>query len=255
MNDNAQPGLGHNRPPEKAIAARLAEERADLLREVAELRSAMENAPSVQSVKDVEACAEIVAMAADLGKRVDKARADDKNPYLNGGREVDEFYRPHLDGIAAIRRGLTESLTAWQRKKAQEEQARRAAEEKRLRDEAEARDKAARKAEEDGRGFHAAQHAQKADDARARAGEAAAAAKAPRADAIQKTTTASGQTLGAKTEWTFEVEDWSAIDLNAIRHFVKRDAVEAALRLAIRQGVHKGVAGVRIYEDIKATVR
>jgi Tfp pilus assembly protein FimV len=126
---------------------------------------------------------------------------------------------------------------------------------------AEAQAKAAREEEarrtqaalEAKRADHVFNHAGKADEARARAEAAEAEAERP-AKEITRTVTPSGLTAGAREEWTFEIDVYDEIPLAALRPYFKRDAVEAAIRLAVKQGVRE-LQGVTIKKGLKATFR
>ena len=71
---------------------------------------------------------------------------------------------------------------------------------------------------------------------------------------LSRQRTASGALATAKTEWVFEITDYDAIPLDKLRSYIKRDAIEAAIRMAIKMG-NRELPGVRIFEDVKALIR
>lgn len=195
----------------------------------------------------------LVKEAAALSRHADDVRKREKQPFLDAGRDVDSFFKVHLDRLERIRNAFQAVATDYQRKVAAE--ARRKAEEeaRRAREEEAARIEAARKAEAENRGKHAENHAAKADAAADRAHAAEAVANASAAD-LTRQRTESGILATAKTEWAFEIVDINELDLNALRLLIKRDAIEAAIRQAIKNGVRQ-LPGVRIFEEVKATFR
>jgi hypothetical protein len=78
-------------------------------------------------------------------------------------------------------------------------------------------------------------------------------AKASAADTVRQHT-ASGITASARTEWAFEIVAFDAVPLDALKPYFKRDAIDAAIRLAVRQGI-RDLPGVRIFEDVKSSFR
>lgn len=195
----------------------------------------------------------LVKDAGALARQADEVRKREKQPFLDAGRDVDAFFKAHLDRLERIRKAFEAVATDYQRKMAAE--ARRKAEEeaRKAREEEAARIEAARKAEADNRSKHAENHAAKADAAAERAQAAEAVASASAAD-LTRQRTESGILATAKTEWAFEIVDYAAVDLNALRMCFKRDDVEKAIRQAVKNGV-RDLAGVRIFEDVKATFR
>jgi hypothetical protein len=99
----------------------------------------------------------------------------------------------------------------------------------------------------------AASHAEKAADAQRSAETAAAVTQASAAD-LTRVRTDTGTTSG-QTDWLFEIEDYSKVDLNAVRAYIPRERVELAIRGFIK--INKDqvkLAGVRIYPKVKARV-
>lgn len=243
-------GLGHNQPPEVPLADRLKEEHAEALAMVDAIAAKATAAPTEIETEDQKAAlTDIAAEAAKHRKVVDGTRIAVKAPFKKAVDDIDGFFRGPIDRLERIDKALMQRVTAFDRAKvAREREAARRKEEE------------ARKAEEAAR-----QEAQQAatagrlDDAMAAledAADAGAAARsvataAPNTADSTRVTTAGGVVASAQTEWTFEVTDRTAVDLNALRDFIAPDDVDAALKRFVK--INKGtrqIAGVRIFEDV-----
>lgn len=251
VNPRAVPG-DNNPPPIRDI---LAEKHGHAIQDLEAIATRANAAPKeIKDDADLVAVSTIVSDARALVKKLDSARTAEKEPYLSGGREVDGYFREQTDRLDRIVNALTMRATEYQRAKAAE--ARRLAEEKE-RAEREEADRQRRIADEEAarsRPIAAAKHEAKAEAAEDRAAEAAAKAQTAAADTTR--VRAAGVTVSARTEWTFEITDWNRIDLNALRPHFKREDVEKAIRQYVRN--NKGsapLAGVRVYEDVKANIR
>ncbi len=201
--------------------------------------------------------------ARALGRTVESTRTDAKEPHLAAGREVDSFFEStfgqtvkkppsgRLGRILSAFQKVSDDHAAEQVAKARAEAAAAA---ERARKEEAARIEAARKAEEAGRIKNAGAHAAKAEEAATRAAEAEAQAQASAASLV-RTTIDTGLTSSAQEKWEFiEITDFQAVPLDLLRPYLKRDAVEAAIRFAVRQGITT-IAGARIEQTVKATYR
>jgi hypothetical protein len=73
---------------------------------------------------------------ADLTKRAEDTRADQKKPILEAGRKIDGTWKPVVDLGETTRKAILAPTTEYRRKRAAEEAKARAAEEARLREEA-----------------------------------------------------------------------------------------------------------------------
>ena len=96
-------------------------------------------------------------------------------------------------------------------------------------------------------------HEDRAEEAEENARRAEAAARAKSAD-LTRVRSASGAVATTRTSWAFDITDLDAIPLDKIRPYLARDAIEKALRTAVRFGA-RDIAGVRIFQDDKATFR
>ncbi len=233
------PTIGDNNPP---LADRLAIDHAGLLAEVEALAARANTAPKkITDDASAEAVAKVRKDATAFFKNVDMIRTEEKEPHLQAGRTVDDFFRPMLDRSKKMREffiGVEDDLAREV-----------AAEERRRRDEEarKAREEAARQREIADRQAAAARPV-----AAAKAEDKAAAAEV-RAERLE---TAPFVPETAKAEWAFCIVDVEKIDLNALRAFIGQDVVEKAIRQHMR--IHKGsrpIAGVEFFEDFKAKRR
>jgi len=249
----APPPIGHNAPPpelspgEKALAAQ-----AELLARVEPIAERANKLPkAINSEEDLETITPVVVDAKSLSSDIEKARKAEKEPYLEGGRAVDGAFNPikeRVDRIVKVFEGLASD---FQRRKieaqriADAEEARKAeARAAKLREEADAA-----KRPETAQRRHDLADAAEADAERA----AGLAARGNAEIAKVKTT---GGTASARGVWTFAIEDFDKVDLNAIRPFIPREAIEQGLRAYVK--IQKGAAkleGVRFFEDVKASFR
>ncbi len=178
---------------------------------------------------------DLLAEVDGLAKRANAAPRE-----IRTDADLDEVARLVTDARAKA---------AEARRKAEEEAAKARAEAQRQREIAERASEAAR--------VKAASRAEdRAGNAEARAEAADRIAAAPAADLIGQTTTASGATATGKTIWSYEVTDYDLIPLDLLRPYLKREHVEAAIKQFVKfHNSTKPLAGVRIFEDIRASIR
>jgi hypothetical protein len=247
------PGIGDNLS-RLTIVERLTETYADLTREIEEIAERANKAPrEIKTEADLDVVGVIVKDVKAVGKRAETMRKAEKEPHVIAGREIDGWFGLLSDRLTRIEGAFTKAANAYHDRIAAERRAKAEAEARRAREEETRRLDAARKAEEDGRLANAATHTAAAEAAERHAEQAEAQATA-RPEELTRTTTASGVTASAKSEWTFAVENYDAIDVNKLKPYLKRDAVDAAVKMAVKMGVRE-LAGVKIYETTKSSFR
>lgn len=254
--DAARHGIGGNSPPEVTLVDRLKEGHAAIIAELADLAELANGAPKeITSDQQAADVTQIAADAGDLRKKLDDTRKEEKEPFLTAGREVDGFFREPIERADRIDKVLMGRVTAYNKAKALRERLAREEAERIQREAADAARKAAEEAAAAGRtedamaDLEAAVHAEDAADEIAQT-------PAPSLADSTRIQTESGLTVSTHTEWKFEITDNAKVDLEALRPFIKPDAIDAALRAFVR--INKGtrqIAGVRIFEDMKATRR
>ena len=209
----------------------------------------------MSSDEDLGACGDVVRDARAVLKRVKQAKTIAKDPFLQGGREVDAFFAVPAERLDRVIATLEERCSEYQRAKAAE--ARRLAEDeaRRARDKAEGERRKAEEAVAAGRLSFAARAEDRAQAADERAERAERDATARAAD-LTRSRSAAGTLATARQTWKGEIVDLASVDLEKLRPFIKREAIDAALNAFVR--INKGtveVAGCRIFEDIRAAFR
>lgn len=258
MNDTATlAGFGHN-VGDRPLADVLKEDHADLLTRRDELLAAFQRAPEAIDDPDTNGkMQDFVKQVDACNKRAEALRKDRKEPFLEGGRQVDGFFKGVTDPLGKVKKTLNARITVWLRKVEAEERRRREEEERKAREEAEraareAAEKAAALAEEEqlDDAIAAEEEAQAAADA-ARRAEKDAAAKAAE---LSRSRGDYGSVGSLRTTWSFEVLDIHQVDLETLRPHLPIAAVEQAIRSFVKAGGRE-LRGVRIFEEKNAVVR
>lgn len=248
-------GPGHNMPPEVTLADRLQEAHAAVIANLDTLAELANGAPKdIADDRQAADVADLAARAGDLRKKLDAIRKKEKDPFLTAEREVDGFFRDPIARADRIDKALMQRVTAYTRAKAEKERFEREETARKAREAEEAARRQAEEAMSAGRTEDAMADIEDAQDAARQAAEVAAAPVS--ASEATRIHTDGGMTVTPKTEWAFEIVDPAKVDLEALRPFIKPDAIEAAVRAFVR--INKGtrqIAGVRIFEDMKATRR
>lgn len=261
--------VGHNAPPvdHDALTARLSESHADRIARCRELSDALARVPDeFADTKTAEKAADFIKQLQAEVKTLNALRVEEKEPYLEGGRRVDGFFKNLSGGLERVKSEVSRRLTAYQRKIEEEERQRRA-EEARVAEEAarKAREAAEREAAalaeketaEAAEQDQALDNAIEADEtARQAAEDAAAAQKAAeaRAAAMTQQRSSVGSVASLRTTWEFRDLDRASLDLETLRPHLPEKALEQAVRSFIKAG-GRTLAGVEIYEHKESVVR
>ena len=188
--------------------------------------------------------------ARKLWKAVDGERAETKKPFLDASNEVQAFYAVFLDRLKRIGDIFQAVGDDYQREQARLERAKAEIAAQAARAEEQRQLEIARAAATPAAEIKANAKADAASD-RAFAAEAVVATKA--ADLV-RTRTGSGLVASARETWIGTIVDFEALDLAALRPYIKREAIEAALNQAVRMGV-RSLTGADIRKDTKAAFR
>ena len=262
MNDT----YGTNRPdPAPGITAQLAIDHAALAEKVNVFEARYGELPAaVDTKEDHDQFVDLIAQMRSTAKSIEATRVAEKDPYLRSERAVDGFFQPLIRRLDLKLEALAKDVKHYLDRKATDERARRLAEQ-RAREEEEAalrraEDARRRKAEAAIREETKARHAAVADALAVQAEQAAAAcveaedAVAEKPAEMARTRAESGTLSTLKQVWQFEVIDWDAVDLDLLRPYIKRDAIEAAIKAAVKMGVRE-IEGVMVFEGTGLTVR
>jgi len=257
------PGMGHNAPPEPMVLTpqRIYEDleigHITLLSRRDELLEAVKRVPEevtdetegrvIDFIKQINACA---SKAKDAFKSA-------KEPYLEGGRAVDGFFKKISDPLDGAKKLLNDRLTAHLRRKEAAERARREEAERVAREEAErarrAAVEAAAKLQEESQLTDAVALEDAAKVAAADAQKASREADAKPAE-LSRVRGEYGGVSSLRTEWVGDLTDRKALDLEALRDHLPTDGLERAVRAFVKAGGRE-LRGANIYERTSAVTR
>ncbi len=275
------PAMGHNNPPSDAQLAEEADAalRAYLEREAAQLlesaRTAYaEAAAAPKAVNDDTEAGSLGDLALKIGKiskALDGMRVKEKEPYLRAGRVVDAFFKKPMESLDKAKGVLSDTCTAYQRRKAEEERRRREEEARRQREEEERRRQEALRLAREAEELEALKRKDLADktmeqaaalelQAQESAIEAARAEK--KADAGAADMSRTRGTLGSvqSLRETIVAEPVNKetlkadVDLEALRPFLDPDAIQKAANLFVKAGGRE-LRGFKIYTRQDVVVR
>ena len=230
--------FGHNAPPPprpldaEQIRAWLDFEFASLRERVGELARALAEqiaaVPQIDTEEQMLAFADNLRMAKAASRTAEDRRKEAKAPFLDGGREIDGWFRELMEPLGAPMAAIQRVLDAYQarvaaeKRKAAEEAARRAREEA-----ARAAAAAAATVFSDAPSEDAEDAVAKAQRAAARAGRAEDTAAGSPADLV-RTHSDLGTVATAKETLEFEVVDEASIPREYL--VVDHSRIRAALR-------------------------
>lgn len=260
--NDALPSPKHNKPPADlllgdALRERLDEENLGLWMRSEQLLAAATRIPAIEDEETAQKAGDFIKQLLAVSKAAEAARVKEKENYLEGGRQVDGWFKRIADPIAKAKRTVEANLTAFLRRKADAERRER----ERL--EAEARERA--RLELEAANFAAAFARTEAElneavqkEQAARQAEADAAKAANRANETNAKLSQTRGELGSlsllRTSWIFSELDRDELDLETLRKHIPIDALEKAVRSFIKAGGRE-LAGVRIHETTDAIVR
>lgn len=242
--------IGGNNPP---ISEVLADTQKALIDRIEPLADRANNLPrKIENDETLGKVGELVVDARKLVSDLDKARTEEKKPFLEGGRAVDAFFKTASERVERICSAFEKIAGDYQRDKAAEARRKADEEARKLREDEERKrlqaESAKRQTTVDRKNDEADELAAQAEEAEARA--------ASTNHELTKVKSESGVTAGAKTDWTFDITDYEKIPLDRLRPYFQRSEVEKAIRSFVR--INKGaseLAGVSFREDVKATFR
>lgn len=278
--------MGGNRPPflefyteqNNALPGHLAAEYASLVSDVETLKADFDLSPEKVDSDDIE------KQLTELGSRLSKfiklseaQRKITKDPTIKAGQIVDNFFNGMRDKVALSLSQVERRVNAWKDEKRRIERERQAAEEARAREaaaeaarlkaeaeraERERVEATARAAAEQDEGARreAAEAEQRrqawAAEATRQEAEAKAAARAAKPVVAIQTRGESGAQSSQRTTWTGEITDLETLDLHALRPYIARAALDAAVRqYATTHKDTQPLAGARIFEKTSTSFR
>lgn len=250
---------GHNLPDDPAIAIQenLNERHHALLARAQALLDGVTRVPDViTSEEESGRIGDFQKQLTGHEKKMDAQRVAEKEPFLAGERAVDGYFNPFRVKLKAAAADLNQRDTLFRRKLVAEEQRKRDEAERAAREEAARLAKKASDLEAKARTERTLQKAVEAEaaakQAAADAEDAAKRAAAKPAD-MARTRGDHGSVSSLKTFWDFADLDKDTVDLEYLRQHLPVEAIEQAIRSAIKAGC-RDLRGVRIFQNTK-TVR
>lgn len=261
MND-LSPGLGHNEPPPdlltgEALHNKLEEDHAALVARRDQLLDAEARIPAIEDEDTARRAGDYIKQIMAATKALEGARVAAKEPFLEGSRVVDGFFKMVSEPLAKLKRKVEDNLTLFLRKKADAERREREERERQAREEEAQRRREAEEAAARMRSQQDLDEAVAADE-RARQAEAdrVKATKEAEAKAAEMSRTRGeyGSVSSLRTDWDFSDVDRETLDLETLRPHLPRDAIDRALRSFIRAGGRE-IRGAQIFQVTNAVVR
>lgn len=241
-------GIGHNSAPLKDM---LAASYADMAKEIDEAVAAADRAPAV--VENDTVCGKVADLVKDLRnlrKQAETGHDDEKRPFLNAGRDVDDYFRaPMANADAAIKSLLARQAPYLDAKDKAARAAAKAAEDA-AREAATAKLLEAERAQDAGE-FDTADTLLNAAAIAEEVAETAALTQSAKAADLTRMYSRGGSVTSLRREWTFTVENRDAINLEAIRPYLAPADVDKAIRAYVKAGKRE-LSGVKIFEQAKA---
>jgi len=253
---NTIPPQGHNNPPSEIdlLKEKLKEKHKSLLDNArSEIENLRDNIPQIIESEEQNAeLADMIKNLTGIAKKVESTRVAEKEYFLQGGKVVDGFFKLVIDTIDKTKRAAQVPITNYLTKQAE-------AERERKRQEAAAAEAAAKAKLEtavqlEGDGLNKA--AEKTlDQAQALEQQAQKAAEAVTAKPAELASTRGSMSLaGLRTRWVGEVRDYAALDLEKLRPFINRDALDKAVNQFVSNGGRE-LTGAAIFEKTDSVIR
>jgi hypothetical protein len=254
--------IGHNNPPpDLLIGDRLRESLRDQFGSLIDQRDrlvAMANrVPEIDNDPLATIVADRIKEITALTKTIEASRIAVKEPYLEGGRGIDGFFKGIDTPLIAAKRAVEANLTRYLRAKADRERREREERERLAREEERKRREEAEAAAQkirDGQTLADAIEAERQANVASAGASRAEAETQVNAAALSRTRSERGAVASLRTNWTFRDLDRTQIDLEMLRPHLPEAAMEAAVRSFIKAG-GRTLTGVVIFETTDAVVR
>lgn len=251
--------IGDNLPPESTpIQARLNESYQTLAARRDQLLDAMERVP--EDIKDEE----LAGKAGDFTKQISAAikdatagRVKEKEFFLEGGRQVDGWFKQVIEPLDEAKKAVLARLTDYQKGKEAQERKEREHAEKLAREEAARLERIALEAAEavkNEESLVSAVGAEEAAKAAHQAQQAAGREAHAKAAELSRTRGQHGSVASLRSKWTGEITDRAILDLNALRQHIHEEALQKAIRSFVKAGGRE-LTGARIWENHSTAVR
>lgn len=244
---NNQDVLAQYRELAEALPDFLRSKHPHLISETAEIAALFRESPAVLETDEQElAMTDLGGRLSKFLKSADLQRKLDKKPITDGEDALERFYKSFTvmlsEHLETLRRRVNAYKDAKLKKEREEREALRQEQLRLEREQREAKERAAREFEE-----LAASQATP---------EPAAPPPPPPPKPAPMVTGATGAKSGQSFRWVGEIVDVDSLDLNALRPFLKRADLEAAVnRYAVEYEDTKPLTGAKISQKSNTTFR
>lgn len=239
-------GIGHNSAPP------VAGDYGELIARINLLIDSFGRAPqTIDSDDTAEKITDLTKMLKEAAKKAELARKQEKEPFLEQGKQVDAYFQKMAEPAEVAAKDLEKRLGAWRTYKAEQERKRLLEEAAKARIEAERVAAEAAKLEQAGMQEVANDtlaEAQKTDETAQRLEAAAADNKQ-----LGKVRGEYGKTVATK-RWVFDVADYTKVDVASLARYLDTVAIDKAIRSYVAGG-GRSLTGVHIYETETVSVR
>lgn len=246
--------IGHNNPPndETIINQNLQVAHLSLLAQAETLFLEANNLGKIETAEDAAKVTDTIKAINTAMKQLDKARADEKEPYYTKGKLIDKFFNRPIDALEVVKAKASKFMTDYLNEQAKIEAQRRREEAERLRKEAEAEAAKAQTMEDVGLQEGAAKALNTAVRLEAKSDrfEASAASGIGLAASLGQ----SGAVASVRKTWVGEIVDRSDLNMELLRPFIPQSALEQALNAFVKAGGRE-LKGAKIYEKTISVVR
>lgn len=249
--------IGHNHPPSdpEIMRERMQENNQKALIRAAALVSAADRIPEKIADQDTaDKITDLVKQITVCRKALEDGRVNDKAPYLELCRTVDEFFKPQIEALDAAKKRAGKIQTDFLLEQQRKEQERRAELARKEKEEADKKAAEALRLEAEGRKSEAEARLVLAVE---HEHDAAFFSEAANQTGIA-VASSQGEMTGAKTGlafvWTGEIIDRNAIDLNSLRPYLSNDILQKAINQFVKNGGRE-LPGVKIWEKPQARTR
>lgn len=249
-NINKRLEIGGNNPP---ISEVLEDTQKALLARIEPIAERANSLP--RKIEDDETLGQVGDLVVDARRLItdlDNARKAEKQPYLDGGREVDNFFKAASERVERINTAFQKIAGDYQREKAAEARRKAEDEARKLREDEERKRQEAENAK---RQTTTDRKHDEADEIAAKAEEAEAKAAASNHE-LSKVKTDTGVTAGSRSTWKARIVDYEALPLGPLLNFFNEaDVLKAANSMAKAHKSRAKCPGIEFFEETTATFR
>lgn len=242
--------IGHNNPP--TIEDELRERSTELLDRAQKLIDAADRIPAELDAESAGKATDFIKQVTTCAKAIEDKRKSEKEPFVEGGRKVDAFFKVHATDLDIAKSKASKPLLAYQTKVQEEERQRRLEQERIAREEADRKAEEARKLANAGLDEQANVELNKALRDEKKADRLASSVQTGVGLGVTKAD--SGATASTRKRTVVEIVDRHAINYNLLAAHFTVDAIQSALNSFVKAGGTE-MPGVKIYEKTEVVVR